>query len=121
MMHAASIEPAVGDRSPVVVELIGDLDATLAQTLRETLEAQKLRGESHVVVSFRHLAEITNEGVSAAARAIAESRLGGCAVSVYAQGRRVRAMLQLARLSCERGELETLGNGRHVMIARHAH
>jgi anti-anti-sigma regulatory factor len=120
-MHAASIEPAVAGRSPVVVELIGDLDATLAQILRETLETQTLRGESHIVVSFRHLTEITNEGLSAAARAIAESRLGGCAISVYAQGRRVRAMLQIARLTCERGELASLGNARHVMIARHAH
>ncbi|HMD03230.1 MAG TPA: STAS domain-containing protein [Candidatus Baltobacteraceae bacterium] len=121
MLQATNVKPVGAPRAATVIDLIGDLDSTLAQTFNEALGGALDDGESNIVLDLKHVASVHADGLTAVVRTIAEARLRGCAIAVLAHSRHVRTLLSCARIRCADREV-TLGRGheRHVMIARHA-
>lgn len=118
MLQATPVRP-VALRAATAIDLIGDLDATLAKLLGDSLHGITARGDSDVIVNLSHVSVFHEDGLAAVIRAVVEYRLRGCAIVVRAGGRRVRSLLKSARIPQE-GEADALGRERHVMIARHA-
>lgn len=119
MLQATPVRPAAL-RAATAIELIGDLDSTLAKMFGDTLRGLIARGDSDVIVNLSHVAIFHEEGLAAVLRAVVECRLRGCTIAVRAGTRHVRGLLKSARIPYESEAEGTLGRERHVMIARHA-
>ena len=117
--HSPLGEPGrLAAAAPVVVDLIGDLDATLGELLADTLASLARAGESDIVVNFKHVEAVVGDGFGRVSRAITESRLGGRTIAVQAKDRRLRALFKEARLPYS-DRSGALGARRHVLIGRH--
>jgi anti-anti-sigma factor len=123
-MVASSPFPAT--RSPltqaaIVVDLIGDLDATAVQAFAMTAARLSERPSERIVVNLRHAALLDAGGVTVLASTIAELRRRGLEVDVVAQSRRVRTALRAARIAARAGSpADATARDRHVMIVRNA-
>jgi ABC-type transporter Mla MlaB component len=119
MLQATPVRPAGAPRAATAIDLIGDLDKTLATMLGETLHGIVSRGDSDTIVNLGNVAVVHEEGLAAVIRLVVEYRLRGCPIAVRAGQRRMRSLLKAARIPCESEAEGTLGRNRQVMIARH--
>ncbi len=121
MFQPASFAP-LSERRSVTVSLIGDLDAQLGEILAETLADLVRRGESDLTVDFDNVEVIEGSGLAAAARALAQHRLAGCAIAATARKRRVRSALNASRVPLAGRDQTPPPSSvrRHVMIAHNA-
>jgi hypothetical protein len=121
MLQPASIAPLTARRL-VTIDLIGDLDAELGDTLAKTLDQLDTHGDYEVRVNFKRVVAIDGPGLAGAARAIAQKRLAGWAISASVSRRngRVRSLLSSSRIPLDE-IAAALPSARHIMIARHAH
>ncbi len=109
-------------RAMLVVDLIGDLDAVLAQNAGEILASYDAERTNAVDVTLdlTHVARYVPEGIRDLGCAIAERRLTGRATTVRVENGRLRSKLRAAGVSCEQATSLAPAPDRHVMIARHA-
>jgi anti-anti-sigma regulatory factor len=104
----------------VVIDLIGDLDATLGEILAGTLEHQASLGAVDLVVNCKHLSDASPDGIAALSRAIGIMRLRGYPVYLLAGSRKLRLAFKAAQIACPQIDiLPATMSRRHVMIARH--
>jgi len=112
---------ATAERSIAVVDLIGDLDATLGTILAETLDTLVASGTTHVVVSAKHVATSSYDGLESLGAACTAARASGATVALDPGNRRMRAAFEGAALAIERQPKGGRPSGtRHLMIAHHA-
>jgi len=108
-------------RAAIVVDLIGDIDATAAQTFATTIARLGAASSERIVVNLRHTALVDAGGITVLASAIAELRRRGLEVDVIAEGKRVRTALRAARIASRTGlPADGAARERHVMIVRNA-
>jgi anti-anti-sigma regulatory factor len=121
MVHAntiAALPSATGVF--VVIDLIGDLDATLGEILAGTLEHQTALGGGDLVVNCKHLSDASADGIAALSRAIAAVRERGHPIFLLAGSRKLRLAFKAAQIACPQIDiLPASVRRRHVMIARH--
>ena len=112
---------ALAPRRSITIDLIGDLDAHLGETLVKTLETLACDETCDVFVNFKRVAGVEAAGLSGAARAIAQKRLAGWSISalVSRRNRRVCVLLNSSRIPCDEAPAIAT-NTRHIMIARNA-
>lgn len=109
------------DAASAVVDLIGDLDATLAATFSETLQRLVGGGTTHVYVRARHLATTTSAGLAALDAACGLARACGAFVALDPGSRRMRAAFATVAPAVDRRRAPAHPpRARHLMIARHA-
>lgn len=114
------LPPATG-RSFAVVELIGDLDATLGHMIADTLTSLAERGTTDVFVTTRHVAVSSQDGLSVLDVACNAARRGGCTIALEAGNRRMRTAFASARIAtAPRTGAPLPRSARHLIIARHA-
>ncbi len=104
---------------PVVVDLIGDLDATLGTLFADMLVRIAPDAGSHVFISTKHVALTTRAGLAQLDTALAAARSRGCAIALEPGNRRMKTALSFARIPCEAPTLRPTTE-RHVMIAHRA-
>jgi ABC-type transporter Mla MlaB component len=119
MLQPARIAPLT-NRRLVTIDLIGDLDAQLGETLAITLDELAVP-DCDVLVNFKRVVGIDAAGLARAARAIAQKRLAGWPISasVSRRNRRVRSLLTSSRIPVDEAPI-SLASARHIMLARHA-
>jgi len=121
MLSIEPIAPTGSARVAVVVDLIGDLDATLGDILAETLLHLTRDRSTDVFLTTRHVAVTSTEGLAALEAAVAAARTRDCTVTVVPGNRRMRAAFANAGIGDLGRDLGTTPFcARHVMIARHA-
>jgi len=120
MLQATPVRPAGALRAATAIDLIGDLDKTLAAMFADTLHDLIGRGDPEVIVNLGNVSVVHDEGLAAVIKLLVEYRLRGCPIAVRTGARRIRAQLKAARVPQETDAEGTLGRERHVMIARHA-
>ena len=112
---------APSDRSFAVVDLIGDLDATLGNILAETLGRLIASGTTDVLVTARHVATSSNDGLARLDAACSAARASGATVAIEPGNRRMRAAFSSVSLATERrNPAPRPRSSRHLIIARHA-
>ncbi|MGH7728215.1 MAG: hypothetical protein ACREM2_05440 [Vulcanimicrobiaceae bacterium] len=120
---SASVAPdPTPERPAVVIDLIGDLDATLGSLVAETLAVSRAATVgSEIVLAVRYIVGLERDGLAQIARGLAAARARGADISVYVSQRRFRLAFRLAGIACN-GRLPALTGPsvRHVMMARHA-
>ena len=105
----------------VVVDLIGDLDATLGTLFADTLAQLSRNGTTDVHLTTRHIAVTTSDGLAAIEAALNDARHCGCSVAVDPGSRKMRAAFSAASISTLPDAQSPLPDrARHLMIARHA-
>jgi anti-anti-sigma regulatory factor len=121
MLSIQPLSPGAHDRVAVVVDLIGDLDATLAGIFAGTLAERAADGRSDVIVLARYVTASTADGLAALNAAVTRARSQGSSIALDPGNRRMRAAFKRARIGCAPDDCTRLPyNARHVMIARHA-
>jgi anti-anti-sigma regulatory factor len=121
MVHANAIFPSADDpKLFVVIDLLGDLDATLGEILAGTLERHaSLRG-GDLVVNCKHLADASPDGIAALSRALESVRLRGYRIFLIPGSRKLRLAFKAAQISCPQIDiLPAAMRRRHVMLAHH--
>jgi hypothetical protein len=121
MLSTEAFAPATPPRVAVVVDLIGDLDATLADIFAATLDRLTADGATDLYLKTRHVAVTSNDGMTTLAKALATARARGCSIAVDPGSRRMRSAFShegVAYAATAEGVLPR--NARHLMIARHA-
>ncbi len=103
----------------VVVDLIGDLDPTLASVVAEALDGLAPDGACAVRVRTAHVRNASRDGVAALARALDVARAGGLAVILEVGNRTVKTAFANAQLACVPFTTGT-PRDRHLLLARHA-
>jgi anti-anti-sigma regulatory factor len=111
-------QQALAERPDVVVDLIGDLDATLVRSLDATLARIDLLGRS-VEVRLKHVGAVQPAGVAALTRTAAAQRLAGLDLRLSGGGTLARALLKSSRLAVD-PSCAGAARVRHVMIVRNA-
>jgi len=103
----------------VVVDLIGDLDPTLASVVAEALDGLSPDGAGSVRVRTSHVRNASCDGVAALARALDTARASGLAVILEVGNRTVKTAFANAHLV---GVPFTTGapRDRHLLLARRA-
>jgi anti-anti-sigma regulatory factor len=121
MVHANAIAPSPGDtRVFVVIDLLGDLDATLGEILAGTLERQAALGGAELIVNCKHLADASPDGIAALSRALEGVQQRGAPIFLVPGSRKLRLAFKAARISCPQIDiLPATLRRRHVMIAHH--
>ncbi len=109
------------DRTPIVIDLIGDLDTTLVRALAEMLDRFIAEGPREVVVSARHLALTSHEALEALGATLVDARERGASLAIDAGNRKMRLAFGQARID-HAGEavVPRPAHARHFMMARHA-
>jgi anti-anti-sigma regulatory factor len=106
--------------TPIVVELIGDLDATLVESLTERLAAFTHDGPTSVVLCARHLTLPTPGALAALGSAVDAARAGGASIAIDAGNRKMRLAFDQAKIEHSASDVPRPAGARHLMIARHA-
>jgi anti-anti-sigma regulatory factor len=104
----------------IVVELIGDLDTTLVDTLFERLSALTLDGPTSVLLCARHLTLPTADALAALGSAVSAARAGGASIAIDPGNRKMRLAFHQAHIEHSHGDVPRPVRARHLMIARHA-
>jgi anti-anti-sigma regulatory factor len=120
MLQVTPVRPAGAPRAATAIDLIGDLDKTLATMFGDTLHGLIARGDSDMIVNLGNVSIVHEDGLAAVIRLVVEYRLRGCPIAVRAGKRRIKTLLKAARVPCESEAEGTLGRERQIMIARHA-
>jgi len=119
MMDADALDPSLEARASVVVDLIGDLDATLGETVSTMLEHYTSRGGADLYVSCKHVTGADAEGLAALSRAVAAACVVGSRIVVVPGSRRLGSAFKAARIAHLERDLPRAARERHVMIAHH--
>ena len=120
MQTIDSLAPATETRVCVVIDLIGDLDATLGEIVNDTLGDLVERGTTDIVLATKHVAMTSEAGIHAIDAAIGAARASGCSIVLDAGSRRMKAAFAAARISIDGTAVPGSRRTRHLMIARHA-
>jgi hypothetical protein len=121
MLSTKAFAPAAPYRVAVVVDLIGDLDATMGDIFAATVERLTADGPTDLFLTTRHVAVTSSDGLAALDAALSTARERGCSVAVDPGSRRMRAAFSHARIAYAATADGVLPrNARHLMIARHA-
>lgn len=109
----ALAQPAIPNA--IVIDLIGDLDATLGAIFSDALG--RIAGDSRcrIFVSTKHVADTTREGLERMDAAISTARSHGSAIVLEAGNRRMKNAFRFARIACEAVPRPT--SRRHMMLA----
>lgn len=104
----------------VVIDLLGDLDSTLAEILAGTLEVQASLGGGDLVVNCKHLSDASPEGIASLARALESVIRRGYPIFLIPGSRKLRLAFKAANVVCPQIDiLPARMRRRHVMIAHH--
>ncbi len=103
----------------VVVDLIGDLDATLGTLLAETLAKLTMNGTQGVLLTTKHVATVTREGMAALDAALRSARASGLEVSLHAGSRKLRTAFADAHILFSTESVTSPDRVRHYMFAHH--
>ncbi len=103
----------------VVVDLIGDLDATLGTLLAETLVSLTKNGTRGVLLTTKHVATVSSEGMAALGAALRSARAGGLEVALHAGSRKLRAAFADANILFSTESVSAPERVRHYMFAHH--
>lgn len=104
----------------VVIDLIGDLDATLGTICADALANAVDSGATNIVLMTKHVTATSQEGIAAIDGAVISARALGRSVSLEPGNRRMRAAFAAARVAVASGILPLHARrARHLMIAHH--
>jgi len=121
MLSTKMIAPEASKRVGVLVDLIGDLDVTLAELARDTFADLAVRGATDVFLATRHVGSSSADGLRVLAAALVAARARGCTIEIDPGNRRMRTALGAAGISCARGaHANRPPQARHLLIARHS-
>lgn len=105
----------------VVIDLIGDLDATLGTICADALANAVDSGATNIVLMTKHVTATSQEGIAAIDGAVGSARALGRSVSLEAGSRRMKAAFAAARVEVASGAMPLYARrARHLMIAHHA-
>jgi anti-anti-sigma regulatory factor len=104
----------------IVVELIGDLDTTLVESLAERLSAFTLDGATSIVLSARHLTLPTADALAILGSAVSAARAGGASIAIDPGSRKMRLAFEQAHIAHGPSDVPRAPGARYLMIARHA-
>jgi anti-anti-sigma regulatory factor len=107
-------------RTPIVVDLIGDLDTTLVASLSEMLSGFTAAGPAYVLLSARHLALTSQDALTALGVALRDARERGASIVIDPGNRKMRQVFDHACIDHSPSELPRPAGARHYMMARHA-
>jgi anti-anti-sigma factor len=108
-------------RATYVVDLIGDLDADLAQSFADSTEQLGPIAGERIVVHTRHVAEVRSTGVAVLGSAVEALRSVGCDVAVVAENKRIRSLLRAGKVETAIGYgASRSASVRHIMIVRNS-
>jgi anti-anti-sigma regulatory factor len=108
------------DRTPIVVDLIGDLDETLVASVSEMLAGFAEAGPAYVLLSARYLAGVSADALAALGVAVDDARGRGAAIEVDPGNRKMRQAFGEAHIDHSNSEIPRPSGARHYMMARHA-
>jgi anti-anti-sigma factor len=118
MPQVNRVAPFRPSRPAVVIDLVGDLDATLAAILAETLDRLE---DPEVVISCKRLAFADETGLGAVTRALDAARRRGCNVVVSASARKLRVSFAAARIAfTASGDTQPPARRRSIIIAHNS-
>jgi anti-anti-sigma regulatory factor len=103
----------------VVVDLIGDLDATLGTLLSETLADLTGNGTLGVLLTTKHVTTVSDEGLAALDLAVRSARANGLQVALDAGNRKLRTAFADARIAYSTESIAPQERVRHYMFAHH--
>ncbi len=106
--------------TPIVVELIGDLDSTLVASLSEMLAAFAHGGSTFVLLCARHLTAPTADALAALGSAVSAAREVGTRISIDPGNRKMRMAFDQAHIEHSASDIPKPAGARHYMMARHA-
>jgi anti-anti-sigma regulatory factor len=105
----------------VVIDLIGDLDATLGAICADALANAIDAGATDILLMTKHVTATSQEGIAAIDGAMGSARELGRAVSLEPGNRRMKAAFAAARVAVASGATPlSARRARHLMIAHHA-
>ena len=112
---------APSTRAAIVVDMVGDVDATAAQSFAETAERLTPSARGRVVLNLRHAALLDAAGVTILASTVVGLQRRGISIDVLAESKRVRTALVAARITARAAApIDLDAQDRHVMIVRNA-
>ena len=114
-----STDAATPLAASVVVDLIGDLDATLGTLLADTLVDVTLNGTRHVLLTTKHVTTVSSEGIAALDAALRSARASGLEVALHAGSRKLRNAFADAHILFSTESVTPPDRVRHYMFARH--
>jgi anti-anti-sigma regulatory factor len=117
MVSIDAVAPAFA--ASVVVDLIGDLDATLGTLLAETLVDLSGNGTRGVLLTTKHVTTVSNEGLTALDAAVRAARANGLQVALDAGNRKLRTAFEDARIAYSTESVAPQDRVRHYMFAHH--
>lgn len=118
---SSQIALSSSERPFAIVDLIGDLDATLGTIFADTLDRLVASGTTDVLVTARHVATSSNNGLATLGAACTAAREHGTTITIDPGNRRMRSAFASASLTTDRSGATPRPRGaRHVMIACHA-
>jgi anti-anti-sigma factor len=103
----------------VVVDLIGDLDATLGTLLAETLLKLAANGTRGVLLTTKHVTTVSSAGIASLGAALRSARERGLEIVLDAGSRKMRMALAGARIECATEAVAPPDRVRHYMFAHH--
>jgi anti-anti-sigma regulatory factor len=113
--------PGTAAKAPFVIDLIGDLDAPLTESLTEALEGLVPPTGERIVIRLKHITAVRPHGVVALAGTLVAQRRAGRDVRVVSESGRVRALLRAARIEAKAiFPADRCARVRHLMIAHNA-
>ena len=118
-MFRTQADASEASTSAVVVDLIGDLDATLGTLAAETLARITTTGAETIFVRTKRVVIASPGGLAALEAGLSSARQAGVAVTLEAGSRKMRAAFATAQIGTADGTLQP-ASARHLMIARHA-
>jgi len=105
----------------VVIDLIGDLDATLGTICADALANAVDAGATSIVLMTKHVTVTSQEGIAAIDGAVGSARALGRSVLLEPGNRRMRAAFAAARIPVASDAMPLRArSARHLMIAHHA-
>jgi anti-anti-sigma regulatory factor len=106
--------------TPIVVDLIGDLDATLVDSLTKSLSSFTSDGPATVLLCARHLTLPSADALAALGSAVQAARAGGTSIAIDPGNRKMRMAFEQARIEHSPSDIPRPPGARHLMIARHS-
>ena len=103
----------------VVVDLIGDLDATLGSLLADTLVKLVGNGTRGVLLTTKHVTTFSSDGLAALGAALESARRNGLEVALAAGSRKMRIAFAGAQIATSTEPITAPDRVRHYMFAHH--
>ncbi len=110
----------VATSTPIVIDLIGDLDTTLVASLSEMLHAFTSDGPREILLCARHLALTSHDALTALGAALENARGRGASIAIDPGNRKMRLAFGEAHIDHSGVDVPRPSRARHYMMARHA-